>query len=240
MRIRMSLEQKNFDDFIDTVISKYHFDEDNKKELIKVYEQMQICMSPYAIYKINQRVTGVSAIDDSQTALVAMTLGDGIDKLQDRFERSGKLDNAYMLECLSNELLLNMYKEFNNSYKRFHRRFVAKYHFIGNDIELERIPSLLEDLYGKKEDADKAVFDDSILANEFGVLKPTKSVIFYALLSENPETVCEGICVGCGNPNCENRMREQLNNTNKKVEKEKKVVETVATYNYGYQRIFGS
>lgn len=242
MRIRMSLEQKNFAGFLDTVISKYHFDQQDRDEIARVYEQMQLCMAPYAIYKINQRVTGINDIDNGQTALVAMTLGAGVDRLLERYEKTGKLQQAYMLECISNELLLKMYTEFNSSYSRFHRRFIVKYHFIGNDIKLEKIPNLLEDLYGRKESQDKIVEDDSIFSNDCGVLTPSKSVIFYALLSDNPATVCEGICMGCGNVDCENRMREQIANTGKRNKKDdiKKVAPTAATYNYGYQRIFGS
>lgn len=242
----MSLEQKNIVSFMDVVISKYHFDESDRDELMRVYEQMQICMSPYAVYKINQRVTGIKEIDDSQSAIVAMTLGAGIDKLSDRYEREGELSAAYMLDCISNELLMKMYVEFNSSYAKFHRRYVTKYHFLGNDIGLDKVRNLLEVLNGKaSETTEKLIDDDNITANEYGVLFPAKSVIFYAILSENPDSVCEGICVGCGNPNCENRMKyTQTEHIAKKVmeliESKEKTDKSNVAYNYGYQRIFGS
>ena len=50
--------------------------------------------------------------------------------------------------------------------------------------------------------------EDDITANEYGVLTPSKSVIFYAILTENPKQICEGICGSCKNANCENRVKD--------------------------------
>ncbi|MGN0435135.1 MAG: hypothetical protein ACI4D8_00720 [Wujia sp.] len=244
MKMRMSLEQRELDTFIDNVIRKYHFDENDRKELMKVYEQLQLYISPYAAYRINQRVTGVKEIDNCQSAIVVMTLGAGIDRLSDRYTRAGELDSAYKLECIANELLLCMYKEFNTSYARFHRRYVQKYVFIGNEIPLSEVQRLIMDVYGRKSEVEEQpiIEDDSVTANEYGVLNPSKSVVFYALLSENPKTLCEGICMGCGNTNCENRMNTHIQENRFKVIedcKEKKE-NTGKIFSYGYQRIFGN
>ena len=52
---------------------------------------------------------------------------------------------------------------------------------------------------------EECVKDDFIVsANKYGVMEPTKSVVFYALLTENPNQICEGICDNCNNKNCEN------------------------------------
>lgn len=206
MKIRLSLEQRDIKHFMDMVISKYHFSESDREELVFVYKQMLLVMSPFAVYKINQRVTGIKAIDDGQAAIVVMTLGCGLDKLKEQFDEEGELTRAYMLDCISNELLIKMYTEFNNAYSRFHRRYVTKYHFIGNDIGLDKVEGLLFELYGKKTE-DKEDEEYEITVNDYGVLTPEKSVIFYALLSENPESLCEGICVGCDSETCDNSMR---------------------------------
>jgi hypothetical protein len=63
-------------------------------------------------------------------------------------------------------------------------------------------------------------------------------------LSENPATKCKGICLGCGNANCENRYQEvrqlpeSISNTVKD-KREGKQGNKVVELNYGYQRIFG-
>ncbi|MGN0151588.1 MAG: hypothetical protein ACI39Q_03865, partial [Wujia sp.] len=286
MKVRMSAEQQNLDAFVDQILRKYHFLESDREKIIKVYEQMKLCMGPYAAYRINQKVTGIPAIDDGPAAIVAMTLGAGVDRLQEHYVRNEQLDAAYILDCLADELLLGMYAEFNASYARFHRRYVKKYIFIGNEIPVAEIPELLRDIKGQRKQPDSSEEDktektadkadlkddtgisagdiqtacdrlmdhDEITANTYGVMSPSKSVVFYAALSENPNQACEGICTGCGNTECENRVtaeavdeRYQKNNANSTVQngiKEaiKNCRENSAggNLNYGYQRIFGA
>lgn len=267
MKVRMMIEQQNIEEFIDAVAEKYHFNEDDKDELLKVYEQMVLCMGPYASYRLNQKVTGLRIIDDSQAAIVAMTLGVGVDRLQDRYMRAEKLEQAYMLECISNELLLKMYSEFNKSYARFHRRYVQRYVFIGTEIPLTNIPKILDEIKGRRVDkkaqeeksktvnsevemgsevSAKIVDSNEIIANEYGVLTPSKSVVFYAILSENPDQACEGICVGCDSIRCENRISEETHMGMTAISQEGTEDRVIypdsikPNLNYGFQRIFGS
>ncbi len=281
MKVRMSVEQQNSDEFINQVISKHHFSESDKERLVQVYQQIKMSMGPYAAYRINQKVTGVQAIDDGPAAIVSMTLGAGVDRLQERYMRNGQLEEAYMLDCLASELLLQMYGEFNAAYARFHRRYVKRYVFIGDEIPASAIPDLLRDIKGQKRQPDKQadkqseeqeqtkteadvneetgknlcdsqpayerlMEHDEISANEYGVLSPSKSVVFFAILSENPNQACEGICTGCGNMMCENRTvsGEQADRMEQDMVSDGlNSVETTGTagnLTYGYQRIFGT
>lgn len=253
MKVRISVEQTDTKGFLNRIIKKYHFDEQDYEAMLKLYEQMQVHMSPYAMYKINHRMTGVSMIDDAQAAMVALTLGSGVDSMKERFTRQGKLSEVYMLDCLANELLLIMYKEFNKAYARFHRRYVKRYVFIGDEISPTAIPGILDDIKGVKQVQEKVSDTDSadenmqevlreredIHANEYGVLIPSKSVVFYALLSDDPSQVCEGICMGCGNVLCENRMESNKQLLKPSVEEDNKKSPQGAM-NYGYMRIFGA
>lgn len=271
MKVRMTVEQQNVDEFLTGVIGKYHFNPEDRECLRDVYEQMMVCVGPYASYRINQRVTGVRSIDDSQSAIVAMTLGIGVDRLADKFMKSGQMSEAYMLDCLANELMLGMYGEFNKVYARFHRRYVQRYVFIGDEIPLTVIPDLLEEIKGKQDrkgsdrktghseqtgdkketvstDANEeaTVESNEITSNEYGVLLPSKSVVFYAVLSENPGIVCEGVCMNCNNAGCENRMSTDVQNNHGVVGPDSKLKEdeiserAKSNLNYGFQRIFGS
>ncbi len=265
MKIRISVEQHNIDVFLKKIMDKYHFHEADKEELMKVYEEMQIGMGPYAAYRINHRVTGIKMIDDNQCAIVAMTLGIGVDRLSDRYIRAERLNEAYMLDCIANELLLYMYGEFNEAYARFHRRYVQRYVFIGNEISVSAMPQILDEIKGRRgipswalseettgKSADKTdsatgerlAESNEITANEYGVLTPSKSVVFYAILSENPKQLCEGICMGCNNAECENRINDGVqensqNIVNKSDEESTRPEETRKNLNYGFQRIFG-
>lgn len=256
MKIRMSVEQQNKEEFINALIKKYHFKETDMSELISVYENMQMSIGAYASYRINTKVTGVPEIDNNQAAMVAMTLGSGIDRLAESYIRKEQLERSYMLDCIANELLLKMYKEFNTAYVRFHRRYVMKYVFIGKEIPLGEIPTILAEIKGRKEITNEqgaeVIPHDSneINANEYGVLSPSKSVVFYAILSENPNTECEGICEGCSNTECENRyvsngedsvINKHRQNHDKEgvLDEENRVNADKVNMNYGFQRIFG-
>ncbi|MBO6113685.1 MAG: hypothetical protein J6P57_01380 [Lachnospiraceae bacterium] len=234
MRIRMNIKQPNPEKFIEKVINKYHFDRDDKQEMVEIYDEIMDCIEPFAAYRINNRVTGIKTIDESQAAIVSMTLGKAIDELKDCYTQKGELDKAYKLDCITNELLMNMYIEFNNMYARYHRRFVKRYVFIGDEISTEKIPELLNEIKetdkassdrekDSEKRADLTVYseetgtmesiettnlvkkkDNEIIANKYGVLTPAKSVVFYAILTENPAQICEGICENCNNKSCEN------------------------------------
>ncbi|MCM1287401.1 MAG: hypothetical protein NC240_03745 [Clostridium sp.] len=248
MKIRMSAGKQDRERFIKGIINKYHFEPEAENDIISVYEKMQSCMKPYAVYRMNQRDTGIKDIDSRQSAIVAMTLGKEIDSLEEQLTAAGKLDEAYMLECIAAELLLTMYGDFNKEYAKFHRRYVERYVFIGEEIPVTEVPKLLKEVKGAKntciyvekesgesakaldeetepdkagqgkEEQDKKEYDsihektieceDDITANEYGVLTPSKSVVFYAILTENPKQVCEGICSTCENVNCENRIKD--------------------------------
>lgn len=233
MKIRMNINQPNPERFVEQVMDKYHFGINEKQELTDIYNKIMDQVKPYAAYRINRRVTGIKLIDDSQTALVSMTLGKGIDELKDEYTKKGELDKAYILDCITNELLMKLYVEFNNMYAKYHRRYVKRYVFIGDEISTEKIPELLQEIKetdktSQSRDNDKDIKDDlmafseeigsmelveevsdkksndDITANKYGVLTPAKSVVFYAVLTENPAQVCEGICENCNNKACEN------------------------------------
>ena len=80
MKVRMAVEQPNKDAFIEQVMCKYHFSTEEKEALQQVYEKVRTYMAPYAIYRINTRMRGVPLLDAEQSALVAMTLGEGVDR----------------------------------------------------------------------------------------------------------------------------------------------------------------
>ena len=241
MIIRISTKQNNLDTFINNIIEKYHFDDDAYPCLLNIYNRLEAVESAKAFYKINDRTTGYALIDDNPAAIVAMTLGKGVDELANHYSVHGEIDKAYMLDCIANELLLFMYKEFNNSYPKFHRRYIKRYVFFGEAIGVEEMPGYLGCVC-RAED---------ITTNHAGVLLPSKSVLFFAILSDNPKEACEGICANCGNKDCENRTSKN-NITNcidvnfqqqYKTEIQNRVKESSVNsiaLNYGYGKIFGT
>ncbi|MDD6327014.1 MAG: hypothetical protein Q4D54_07975 [Eubacteriales bacterium] len=223
MKIRLSVQNSDPTNWIYRIIEKYHFESTDYGLLGKIYEQVQAVLEPSATYRLNHRMTGLAMIDNAQVAIVAMTLGSGIDGLKERYLSKEQLTEAYMVDCLANEILLDLYQEFNQSYAKFHRRYVKRYVFVGDEISPTEIPIILNDIRGNKD-------TEEICSNEYGVLTPSKSVVFYAILTENPNQVCEGICVNCSNTSCDNYRIS---------DKDEKSLSTEQPVNYGYMRIFG-
>lgn len=229
MKLRLNSERKDEQGIINRIIDRYHFESKDREDLCTIYNEVCDCISPYAIYKINTRVTGVKKIDENDTALVAITLGIGPDMLMERYTKEGCVREAYITECISNEILMSLYEEFNASYSRIHRRYVSGYVFVGEEIPLTKMQEFLLSI----QEMDENSGEPEIFANEFGVMKPSKSVLFYAILTENPRLACAMICTNCGNKECEYKECgcDNLHNVNANDDKIK--------LNYGYQRIFG-
>lgn len=237
MKVRMAAEQPNREAFIDSVKEKYHFSEEDRQNLCAVYDRVCAYTDPYAAYRINSRMRGNALIDEEQSAIVAMTLGEGVDRLQEYYEREHALAESYMTECIANEILLAMYADFNRNYPRFHRRYVKRYVFIGDEIPLPAMKGLLDEVYHRTEE--QPAQEGEITANEYGVLFPSKSVVFFALLSDNPNQICGGICMHCPNIACENRMQEDRQiRRHAEAPDEVSVTEMPQQLNYGYRRIF--
>lgn len=224
MKIRMVIDEANMNKVIDTLIQKYHYTNKDRDMLVKVYRAMDIAKDPVAIFRGYKESMDVDFLEKETSVLVAISLGEMIDKLGQRLMREEQLEEAYVLDCIANEWLLMLYRIFNETYAKLYHRYVKKYVFIGETIPAEKIPHLLKKLTDTGE----------ITSNEYGSLRPTKSVIFFAVITEDANTCCEGICMGCGNVNCENRMvdAKQTKPIEKKIDN--------ANSSYGYMRIFGN
>ncbi len=218
LKFSISIRDMGRELLIRNTLKKYHFNETDEKTLGEIYDQIADSCQPYAIYRINHRTTGIRYIDESQTAVCAITMGQKLDTLLDTYKEEKKLDEAYMADCLAGEMLLRMYDVFNQEYSKFHRRYVNRYVFIGDTIPLTNMQTILDDIYDNE-----PMEDREIIANEFGVLIPSKSVVFYALLTDNPKQICAGICASCGREDCQQSD-----------------VKSTVTLNYGIQRILGN
>lgn len=218
LKFNISINDIGREMLIKTTLKKYHFNDTDENILAEIYDEIVEKCEPYAIYRINHRTTGVRYIDESQTAVCAITMGQAMDEILETMKEDKKLDEAYMADCLAGEMLLHMYDVFNQEYSKFHRRYVNRYVFIGDTIPLTNMQTILDDIYD-----DVAVENRGIIANEYGVLIPSKSVVFYALLTDNPKQICAGICASCGREDCHQSGGK-----------------STVTLNYGIQKILGN
>lgn len=142
---------------------------------------------------------------------VVITLGKGVDELQEEYVKDGRLWEGYAVQALSGEILMNAYLAYNDWVAENTPYHVARYYFPGSleECPIELLPGLLREL------------SVPVGCNEGYCMTPKESVAFYALLTKDKKVRCQGICTGCGRRDCPNRM------------------EGGRPVTYGYARIFG-
>lgn len=212
--------------FLEGVRKKYHYEETQALEFQVVAEEMLPLMREEALWerrvflRENRHQSEECNIIYEQ---VVMSLGNGVDCLQERYSEREALSQSYMIEVLASELLLLGYAAYNHYIKENTDWHVARYHFLGSEenYPLEMLPDLLKEL------------TPLITCNSAFCMLPKKSVAFIAELTQDEKVQCRGICVGCNNLSCSNRM-EDGGLVHKRLS-----VMTDMPLTYGYGRIFG-
>lgn len=227
--------------FLEKVRIKFHFEEEQTAEIRKVAEDMLPVLRKDAFWVRAAYLTKMRQIDLPEThpregrsengqsaeclepmyEKVGMSLGKGIDLLQEGYSERGKLLQSYIVEALSGELLMRGDDAYNRYVAEHTAWHVARYHFPGSEdsFPLEMLPELLKDL------------TQEITCNATFCMLPKKSVVFVSELTQDETVHCEGICVGCGNTACPNREKESDPIRNKLAD---------MPLTYGYSRIFGT
>lgn len=185
--------------FIKKVCEKFHYEEINLSELQAVAGEMLPLMRREAFWEVCAPWTwDCGEKMDAVYEGVVMTLGKGLDCLQESYHKEGMLTESYMLEALASELLLHGYKAYNRHVRETGGWHVARYHFPGSEksLPLEMLPDML------------SRFSVQVSCNKAFCIMPKKSVVFLAELTQDESVRCEGICVGCENVRCSNRMEE--------------------------------
>lgn len=230
--------------FLEAVLGKAHYAPEDRELLWSVLERVLGCMAGEAGWSAKPVCIGeadckekASGDFDSGVREVVMTLGAGVDVLQEAYLAEGKLTEAYMVEVLGSEILLLAYTTYNTFVAENMDAVVKRYYFLGTgekvvlkkgdfgddaqalDLRLEALPGMLERS------------GLPVTCTEGYCMIPKKSVAFYAELTKDKAAACEGICMGCGREDCPNRMaagnRTQGNRT----------LDRPLTY--GYARILG-
>ena len=213
-------------DFLEGVRRKFHYGDTKTAAFQAVAQEMLPLMREEAFwdsraFSVEGRQPGESA--DAVYESVIMSLGGGLDTLQERYSEEGRLSESYMLEVMASELLLKGYGAYNRYVQENRDRHVARYHFLGSEeaFPLELLPELLQ------ESAER------IVCNSAFCLMPKKSVVFVAELTQDSKVRCESICVGCHNLHCPNRAKDDSPRG--------RMLARMADIplSYGYSRIFG-
>lgn len=217
------LDEFIFTDFLENVRRKFHFGVEQTAEIRKVAEEMLPIMREEAFWvRESYFMKNRRQVQNSETVCekVAMSLGNGVDLLQKSYSEKGLLSESYIVEVLAGELLMRGYGAYNKYIAQHTDKHVARYHFPGSeaDFPLEMLPELLKSL------------TQNITCNAAFCMQPKKSVVFVSELTQDKKIQCQGICAGCGNVSCTNRLKE-----NESIRKRM----TDLPLTYGYSRILG-
>lgn len=221
------LENFTGEDFLRKVCGKYHYQNTDNQSLFETAERMLPLIREQACWNYRLFVLPEGReLPAGKYAEAAITLGEGLDRLQEEYAGKGLLSECYMVEALASELLLQAYASYNKrmaSETPFH---VARYHFLGSEeaYPANLLPELLRRL------------EMPVSCNEAFCMIPKKSVAFVAELTEDETVKCPGICVGCKGPagrSCPNRVEEGLQLSRLIADM------TDVPLSYGYSRIFG-
>ena len=235
--------------FLEMVLEKAHYEPQDRELLWSMLEQMLQRMEGEASWSakaveagnancdekagdIQSVGAGKASCDETATGVqaVVMTLGAGVDQLQEEMLVEGKLTEAYMVEVLGSEILLLAYSALN-AWVKEHTDFVVKrYYFLGMGEYVTIRKADQDDMVGEQEGENNkiariltetvdrislelATLPDMlersglpVTCTEGYCMLPKKSVAFYAELTKDKAVACEGICMGCGRKDCPNRM----------------------------------
>lgn len=210
------------EDFLRTVQKKFHYEEEQLEALAAVAGEMLPLMRREVFWKRGE-VYSRQNTEAVYYENVVISLGKGVDELQEAYSNQGMLLESYMVETLASELLMKSYSTYNRYTQEEGTWHVARYHFLGSEenFPLEMLPDLLKNLTNR------------VNCNHYFYMEPKKSVAFVAELTQDQTAQCEGVCVGCGRTDCPNRVEENSH---------RRYLERFAPslpLTYGYSRILG-
>lgn len=193
--------------FLEKVGKKYHYWDTQTTELYAVAEELLPLIRREACWERREACGRSGApmekyrryqmdVADAVYEEVVMSLGSGLDDLQESYTNRGMLSESYMLEVLADELLLEGYGAYNRYIRENTGWHVARYHFFGSEegFPLEMLPELLDR------------FAIPVTCNEVFCMQPKKSVAFVSELTQDAGISCRGICMGCNSAGCPNRI----------------------------------
>lgn len=226
----ISLEVQLDEEDLKNLIRRYRFAQSDFAQLSALSQVLQPIIQTRAYYVWKQKEAPISYED---YAIVFLSLGDGVDALQEVYLEREAVTEGYMIECLASELLLKAYKECVRQLQAECGKWAEKIDFLGDTYPVELMESFYSDFEGMP-----------IAFNAQYVLQPKKSVVFLLPMLPAQEGKEHAPCHVCGN--CKNTdciFREKSDTESVRTEEDaslrKKPHSGTAVSTYGYQRIFG-
>lgn len=169
------------------ILSRYHFSEGDEARICALTDRLLLAAAPVLYH-------APCSPGEQERLAVLVTLGAGVDELQEACTKEERLTESYMVECIAMELLKNAYEQ---SAERIHEHYglwPGRFSFLGSETPIEEADALFRIL--------KPV---EISYNQAYMFMPKKTVAFYTTLTEKRrESYCNQ-CETCRNTKCANR-----------------------------------
>lgn len=171
---------------------RYHFQESDHSELDMLYTVLYPLTEAEVCYRIWPELE-----KGKRAAICVVTLGAGVDALQEIYTQSEEMLNVYMLECIGSTMLEKAYKQVEQMLYEETGLHVSKYQFPGNETAIEQVRSILEEMSVHMEDM-------PVSCNEACMMQPKKSVVYIVGLEKEKVETC--ICDTCQKKDCAHRQ----------------------------------
>lgn len=234
--LQLHLQDKQYRD----ILARYHFEEHDLERLSQVGSLVKEAAAPTMYHGTfvqeaandGRRNGGLP----SERLAVIVTLGGGVDELQNRYTQKERLTEGYMVECISMELLRIAYEQAADRIHAHTGKWMSGFEFVGDAIPFTYMKEIF-----------RLLDPQEVSYNQAYMLTPKKTVVFLTdLCEERKDSYCH-ICANCTYLACPNRMignghnPEELWGGRSTVESDVEVHGARIKQNltYGYQRIFG-
>lgn len=201
-------------------LERYHFSKSDLPVLCSFFCTLKPLINCQAFYEVigssQKKPKQLQFVEEKDFLAAIVTLGKSIDKLQELYLEAQDVLSAYMIECLSLDLLNQAYEKLAKRIEEEEGLYIRRYEFLGGKYPLEKAKDIF-DYFSQSE----------VTYNEAYMLIPQKSVVFLGNLTKEQKEACSHICESCPNINCKNRIIV------KKPEARREFLP------YGYQRILG-
>lgn len=171
----------------DQILSCYHFQE-KEEPLIRSLTERIYQAADSAVYFAYK-----SPREESRLA-VLVTLGVGVDDLQEEYNAAGHLTESYMIECIAMELLKNAYEQAAEKIYGHYGLWMNGFDFLGDRVPIEE----MEEMFAILE-------PEEISYNQAYMLTPKKTVAFYTTLTDIREAAFCNLCSTCSHTKCIHR-----------------------------------
>lgn len=169
------------------IMERYHFEKADEDRII----ELSAVLECEAEIKIQYKEGGFPYGD----VLAGITMGEGPDRLCERWMREGNLTDAYLADCILCEMMADAYDVFRDRFHNDTGKYIARMKFIGD----AGIPA------GHLLQALRMLDMKEIRCTSGGMMAPSKSVVFYAVVSAQKPEGYFSACAECGNTGCERR-----------------------------------